>query len=194
MIWRKKQTILIVIGPDMVGKTNIVKELSRITRIPSFKATSECTSFLSSRVARDDQFLNQLRFADPRVVDLLRQTSHSVIFDRGFPCEYAYSKVFDRETDMTTLKHLDEAYAALGAVIIFCQRSSYVGIKDDLDPTIEEHTLLDLHNAYEEFAQWTRCHLLRLNVDDENLDREVRDVVNFIQTQDKMSSISHQHQ
>jgi thymidylate kinase len=174
------QRIVFFVGPDRCGKTEIAKAVSRAIDIPYFKATSEHTSFLSSRVSKNDQFLNQLRFADPRVLDILRQTGHSVVFDRGFPCEYAYSRVMDRETDMVMLRHVDEAYAALGASVIFCHRSTYEGIHDDLDPTVGPELLNRLHAMYEEFAGWTRCRLLRLNVDDENLDREVRDVLAFV--------------
>lgn len=175
-----KQTLLFFVGPDMTGKTEISKAVSKALNIPYFKATSEHTSFLSTRVSTSDQFLNQLRFADPRVLDILRQTGHSVVFDRGFPCEYAYSRVFGRETDLVMLKHIDEAYARLGAVVVFCYRSSYEGIKDDLDPTVGQELLDRLHAAYEDFAGWTKCRLLRLNVDDECLDREVREVIEFV--------------
>lgn len=182
--WKKRslpiQKLVIMVGPDMVGKTEISKELSRRLAVPYYKATSEHTSFLSSRVSKNDQFLNQLRFADPRVLDVLRQTGHSMVFDRGFPCEYAYSRVLDRETDLTMLKHLDEAYAKLGAVVVFCHRSSYEGINDDLDPTIGQEQLDKLHAAYEDFSGWTKCKLLKLNVDDENLNREVNEIIEFM--------------
>ncbi len=175
-----KQTIVMFVGSDMTGKTQIAKELSRITFVPYFKATSEHTTFLSSRYSTNDQFLNQLRFADPRVFDLLRQTGHSVIFDRAYPCEFSYSKVLGRETDLKMLHHVDESWASIGTKIVFCHRSSYKGIVDDLDPTIEEKHLQQLHDAYEEFIGWTKCQVLRLNVDDENLDREVNEVMKFI--------------
>lgn len=174
------QRIVMFVGADMCGKTQIAKELSRVALIPYFKATSEHTTFLSSRVAVNDQFLNQLRFADPRVFDLLRQTGHSVIFDRAYPCEYAYSKVLGRETDMKMLHHVDESWASIKAKIVFCHRSSYAGIQDDLDPTIGEGNLLNLHAAYEEFFDWTKCEVLRLNVDDEDLEREVNDCMAFL--------------
>ena len=186
-LWRKwkkrslsKQKLIIVVGPDMCGKTEIAKELARRLSVPYFKATSEHTSFLSSRVSKNDQFLNQLRFADPRVLDILRQTGHSVVFDRGFPCEYAYSVVMNRETDIVMLRHLDEAYARLGAVVVFCRRSSYEGITDDLDPTIGQELLDKLDAAYEGFSGWTKCKLLKLNVDDEDLDREVKEIIEFM--------------
>lgn len=176
-----KQLLLFFVGPDMCGKTEIAHEVSKVLDVPYFKATSEHTSFLSSRVSTNDQFKNQLRFADPRVYDLLRQTGHSVVFDRGFPCEYAYSAILKRETDMTMLKHMDEAWASLDARIIFCHRSSYEGIVDDLDPTIESGMLNRLHGAYESFCSWTKCKVLKLNVDDEDLRREVIDIITYLQ-------------
>jgi hypothetical protein len=175
-----KQSLTFFVGPDRCGKTEMARELSRVTGIPYFKATSEYTSFLSSRVTKNDKFLNQLRFADPRVYDLLKQTGYSVIFDRGFPCEYAYAKVFGRETDLMMLRHMDEAWASLGARVIFAQRSNYAGIKDDLDPSIGEELLTSLHSAYEEFASWSKCRILRLNVDDENLARETEEIIDFL--------------
>lgn len=176
------QQLVFVVGPDMCGKTQIAKELSRWLNAPYFKASSEHTSYLSSKIAKNDQFLNQIRFADPRVIDLLRQTGHSVVFDRGFPCEYAYSKVMGRETDQLMLTHIDEEYAKLGAKVILCRRSSYEGIQDDLDPTIKQETLEILDYAYFEFLSWTKCENLVLNVDDEDLEREVKEIVTFIDT------------
>jgi len=176
-----RQLLLFFVGPDMCGKTQIAQEISKVLGVPYFKATSEHTSFLSSRVSKNDQFMNQLRFADPRVYDLLRQTKHSVVFDRGFPCEYAYSRVLGRETDMIMIKHMDEAWASLDARIVFCHRNSYKGIVDDLDPSINESLLNELHVAYRGFLDWTKCKFLELNVDDENLNREVTDIVNYLQ-------------
>ncbi len=175
-----RQRIVFFVGPDMCGKTEIAKALSRMTDIPYFKASSEHDAFLSSRVSKRELFLNQLRYADPRVMDLLKQTGQSVIFDRGYPCEYAYSKVFERETDTKMLKHLDEQWSTLDARIVLCYRSSYAGITDDLDPTVKGEVLHKLHDAYADFASWTRCKLLRLNVDDEDLQREIDEVYHFI--------------
>lgn len=174
------QKLIFVVGPDRCGKTEIATELSKRLNVPYFKATSEHASFLSSRVSKNDQFLNQLRFADPRVLDLVRQTRHSVVFDRGFPCESVYSHVLDRETDHVMLEHIDTAYAELGAMIIVCRRSSYEGIYDDIDPSIGPELLKKLDDAYVRFASRTRCKVLFLNVDDENLEREIGDIINFM--------------
>jgi len=176
-----KQSLTFFVGPDRCGKTEIAKELSRITGIPYFKASSEHDAFLSSRVSKLELFLNQLRYADPRVMDLLKQTGQSVIFDRGFPCEYAYSKVFNRKTDDKMLRHLDEQWSKVDVRIVLCCRSDYTHVIDDLDPTVKGETLQQIHDAYVDFACWTQCQVLKLNVDDENLEREVNEVLGFIQ-------------
>jgi len=165
----------------MSGKTQIAQELSRRTDIPYFKASSEHGAYLSSKVEKRDLFLNQLRYADPRVADLLKQTKQSVIFDRGYPCEWVYSKVMARDSDATMLFHLDDVWSDMGAKIVLCHRSSYLGIVDDLDPKINSHTLDALHDEYWHFANHvTKCQVHKLNVDDENLDREVDEVIKFM--------------
>jgi hypothetical protein len=179
-MYRGPQRLVFFVGPDMCGKTNIAQALSHATGIPYFKATSEHDAYLSSKVSKRELFLNQLRYADPRVVDLLKQTGQSVVFDRGWPCEYAYSTVMGRETDNKMLWHLDEQWASLDARIVSCYRTSYMGIVDDLDEGIRAGTLHELDSAYVDFAQRTRCKVHRLCVDDEDLEREVAEVCMFI--------------
>ena len=174
------QKIIFMVGPDRCGKTEISKELSNRTGIPYFKASSEHDTFVSSRTSRSDRFINQLRYADPRVHDLLRQTGYSLIFDRGFPCEAAYSSVLGRETDHVVLTHMDEQWASLGSILVFCHRSTYRGIVDDIDATIDERALQHIHDAYLRYFETTKCRVINLNVDDEDLDREVNEIIRRI--------------
>jgi hypothetical protein len=177
---KQKQRLVFMVGPDMCGKTQIAKELSVRLSVPYFKASSEHSSFLSMG-DKNELFLSQLRHADPRVFDLLKQTGHGVIFDRGFPCEWVYSSVFHRKTDEKFLVHMDKQWASLGAKIIFCRRSSYTGIIDDLDSRIQQETLQKLDDHYEKYLhEITACDYMKLNVDDENLDREVSDIISFL--------------
>lgn len=168
-----KQQIFIFCGPDMTGKTEISKELSKVLGIPYFKATSEHSTYLKKK----DMFLQQLRYADPRIADILGQTGHSIIFDRGFPCEFVYANVFGRETDMRVLKDIDAMYASMNTWIIITCRKSYDGIVDDLDHGIDSSVLEKLHNGYREFGKWTKCKVLYLPVDDEDLNREIKDIM-----------------
>lgn len=176
-----KQLVLFFVGPDMCGKTQIAKELSKVIDVPYFKASSEHDSFLSSQTSKREAFLNQLRYADPRIFDVLKQTGYGLIFDRGFPCEWAYSRVFKRETDTSMLKHMDDMWSTIDARVIFCHRSSYEGIVDDLDPSITARVLENIHAEYEDFFVWSSCKHLKLNVDDENLEREINDIVQYLQ-------------
>jgi len=178
----KNQHVIMVVGPDMTGKSQIAKELAM--RLGNsrfyFKASTEHDSFLSSKTTKREAFLNQLRYADPRVFDVLKQTGHSIVFDRAFPCEAAYSEVMQRETDHTMLTHMDEMWASIDARIVFCHRNSYEGITDDLDPSIDSAMLQRIHDAYVKFLSASKCKVLKLNVDDENLDREVSEILEFL--------------
>lgn len=170
------QQIIIFAGPDMCGKTEISLALSRILGIPRFKASTEHDSFLN----KQDKFVNQLRYSDTRMVDFLAQTGHSVIFDRAFPCEYAYSRYFKRQTDFNTLQVVDEAFGKLGTKVIVCYRSSYDGIVDDLNPELKAEQLRAIEEHYRAFAMTSDCEFFFLNVDDEDLSRECSDILTFL--------------
>lgn len=172
-----KQKIITFVGPDMTGKTEISKALAKRFGIPYFKASSERETYLNNK----DKFIMDLRYADPRLSDFLAQTKYSVIMDRGWPCEFAYSKVFDRPTDIVALRAADDRMAKMGAVVIVCRRKSYVGIVDDIDPTLKEEELAKIDDAYHDFQEWTRCKTLSLYVDDEDLTRELSDIVEWLQ-------------
>lgn len=194
-----KQTIVIVVGPDMTGKTQIAQELARRTGIPYFKASSERMTFLTSGWGRSatfavaqeqsrlmlqedrerleeiqkNQFWYDLLIADPRMIDFLKQTGQSVIMDRGFPCEFAYSRVMKRKSNTSAVFQIDQAYSKLGAKIVICVRKSYEGIVDDIDPKINSTILQELDREYRYFADKTRCQKLLLEVDNEDIEQEL---------------------
>lgn len=173
----KPQTIIIIDGPDMTGKTQIAKAMSRILSIPYFKASSEHATYLGSQ----ELFLDQLVHADPRMLDFLTQTKHSVIFDRAYPSEWVYSQLLDRPTNDDQLLMLDAGYTAIGAKLIIPVRSSYEGIVDDIDPKgLDSLKLQELHDLYMDFSEWTDLETLILNVDDEDLVRETQDIQDFL--------------
>ncbi len=175
------QHIVFFVGPDRCGKTEIAKATSRVTGIPYFKATSEHSSYLSSKVSKQERFLYEYRYAEPRVFDVLKQTGHSIIFDRGFPCEAVYSKVMNRKTDDTMLHHMDQMWASIDARIVLCYRTTYAGIVDDLDAQIDAGVLQQLTTEYFRWAEsQTHCKVHKLCVDDENLGREVGEVLEFM--------------
>lgn len=170
------QKIVFFVGPDMTGKTNIAKAYSRASRIPYYKCSTEHDAFIN----KQDRFINDLRYGVTHLLDVLTQTGYSLIFDRGYPCEWVYSQYFNRQTDFDLLTKIDKKYADLGATIIVCSRSSYVGIKDDLDNSIDAAALKKIDSLYREFIKITDCKGVILNVDDENLSRQIRDIKIYI--------------
>ena len=172
----KKQKILIICGPDRVGKSHIAKKLAFDLKIEYYKAGTEHETFLNSQL----NFVQQLRYADPARLDLIKQCKVSLVCDRAYPCEFAYSQYFKRETDLELLKTFDSEYAKLDARIVICTRKSFQGIVDDLDPNINEHSLQEISSLYQKFAKWTKCKCTTLYVDDEDLKREVKEIKKWL--------------
>jgi hypothetical protein len=170
--------IIIVCGADRCGKTEIAKALSSRLCVPYYKASDEHRTFLHNQ----DKFLNDLRYADPARLDLLKQLNTGLVFDRSFPCEAVYSKYFGRQTDDAMLTWLDAQYAALNTHIVLCRRtnSGFRDVVDDLDPSLAGDSLVKLSDMYEQFLAKSKCHCMRLYVDDENLVREIDEIIGWM--------------
>lgn len=163
-------------GCDMCGKTHIAHLLGERLGINVFKASSEHDTFLS----RQDRFINDLRFADPRTIDLLNQLRFSAIFDRSYISEWVYSRFFNRPTDEKMLNYVDAGFQNLNARIIWCDRHSFVGITDDLDPRIDSVALTRLQGLYADAMKWSKVKHLHLFVDDEDIEREFLEIHDWL--------------
>ena len=170
------QKIVIMVGPDRCGKTEISKELSRRTGFPVFKAKAQREFFVGDR----RNFLPFLRYGETTILDMVEQIGCSVIFDRLWPCEWVYSRCFGRDTDDAVVAKLDERYAALDALVVVCHRSSYDGIVDVDDVSVQQGTLERLDALYRQFAAQAKTRCEFLNVDDEDLDREVGQILDWM--------------
>lgn len=171
-----KQKIIFMVGPDRCGKSHISVELAKTLGVPYFKPSEERQNFLSDQ----SRFVQDIRHADTRMVDFLRQTQYSVVFDRGFPCEFVYSRFFKRETDMQVLRYIDSEYSKMGATIVVAYRSNYDNVVDDLNVSLTGRKLFEIEELYREFASWTECRVHFLNVDSEALDHQVSQILNFL--------------
>ena len=54
-------------------------------------------------------------------------------------------------------------------------RSSYVKMRDDYESI--NNNIATIDTLYHEFASWTKCSVIKLNVDDEDMDREMRETM-----------------
>jgi thymidylate kinase len=173
----KKQQVVIFDGADRCGKTEMSRALASRLEIPYFKNTAEWDAFSSS----PDYFANAMKYGDDFFYRFLRDTGISCVLDRSYPSEWVYSKVYRRKTFNDALSNIDSVAASFGTKIVIPYRSSYAGLKDHVHD-IDEVALQRLHDTYFEFSKWTKCEVLELCVDDENLDREIEDILNFMET------------
>ena len=171
-----KQQVIIFDGPDGCGKTNIAEALSDNIGVPVFKNKLEWDFFDDNN--SQEYFKTAIRYQHPYILSYLEQTGSSVIFDRAHPSEFVYSRVFDRETCMSSLELCDEMSAKMSAKIIIPYRTSYDNVKDEHGVTTEQ--LIRIEYEYRQFAKLTRCDIYFLNVDDENLDRELQEIMRFL--------------
>lgn len=168
------QRVVILDGPDNCGKTNIGKELSRQTGITYFKNQDEHKYFLKD----PEYFVHAIRYVDTYFTSYLESSGASVILDRAWPSEWIYSKALGRKSDLGVLEELDRRHAVLGTHIIIPYRTDYSRFKDDYDQVNDN--IKKIHDLYMDFSIWTKCKVLKMNVDDEDLDREVKEIREFI--------------
>ena len=170
------QRVVIFEGPDGCGKTNISQALSKSIDVPYFKNKDEWKNFVND----PSYFVHALTYGDPYFLSYLEQTQASVIVDRWYPSEWVYSQIFDRPTNMSVIKKIDQRAASLGAKIIIPYRTKYDNVVDQFEDVITPNILSKVDRAYRDFADWTECHTFFLNVDDEDLGRELTEVRNFL--------------
>jgi hypothetical protein len=91
---------------------------------------------------------------DYNLTHFLRQTGHRFVSDRGYPCEWVYSSVFGRETDLPLLRMIDRAHADLGTRILYLYSSVPPFEDDDIVP---RDRYGDIQDEYDEFCRWTEC-------------------------------------
>lgn len=137
------QHALFIVGPDGSGKTEVSTALSRLTGLPRFKCPSEKEWFTGR------SFVGHLGF-DLLLPDFVEQTGRGFISDRGWPCEWVYSRAFGRKTDDALIDRVAEKWRYRGGRVVILGRRSYKSIEDDLVPT---DMLPRIHDLYQEFRE-----------------------------------------
>jgi len=163
-------------GPDRCGKSEISSELARRLGHAYFKNTDEWSTDLRT----PEYFKNLLVYGGTFLTTFLEQVKPNVIMDRYYPSEWVYSRVFGRDSNEDVLRKIDSKFSEAGGQIIICRRKSYKGIKDDLHDYVDSDMLKKLDEQYENFSKWTSCKTFVLNVDDEDLEREIRDIRSWL--------------
>jgi len=167
---------IVIEGTDQCGKTEIAKELASRLGMVYFKNRVEWKVFDDNP---EKAFDGIVRFGDPMLLDFIDQSGSKVIFDRAWPSEWVYSNVFNRESFTEGVRSLDNWHALNNTHIIICTRKNLK--VDDLFPEkLNLKRVKEIDNEYREFAKWTNCKCHFLSVDDENLDREIDEILDFL--------------
>lgn len=170
-----KQRIVIYDGPDGCGKTEMARELSKRLNVPYFKNNDDHKYFLSDPT----YFANAARYVETHFTSYLEATGASIILDRSWPSEWIYSQALGRQTDFKVLRELDERHSRLGTKIIIPYRNDYSNCSDIYDSV--NKNIQKISDLYQEFYSWTRCKALLLQVDHEDLEKEMEQTFKFLE-------------
>lgn len=167
-----KQQIIMFEGEDCSGKTNIAGTLSKILEIPVYKPVGQELMRGNNLNLIRDKILEGLV-----VADILKQIGVSLIFDRYYPSEFAYSRALGRIFHEKELKEVDLAFSKLNTFIIICYKNNLDNYNDDI---INKNYVLKIQKEYKSFADWTRCQKIFLNTTDQDLNREIKEILQAI--------------
>lgn len=173
----KEQKIFIFGGPDRCGKTTIARELSRQTGIPYFKPSGQ----QKTAIEKPEQFFYQTTYGESKLLDFLRQTGHSAIIDRSFPCDWVYSRVLKRGAAWDAIDMLDREYSKLHTYLIFTLKSGadYSGVEPDSFKAITPEFLARVDEQYRFYAEKTSIPSLIIHTDDKDTQRHVTEILSF---------------
>ena len=147
----------------MAGKTHIGAALSKKLNLPIVK------------INRSEKWFDpliDLLYAGETHTQIAEQTGMSVIYDRLYPSEYAYSRAYNRATSHDKIMSMDERYAKMGALIVVCYKDPKAYQKDDKE-IIDVSKYETLTAWYKEFKKITKCKYLMLDTTDENLEAQL---------------------
>mgnify|MGYP001573055098 CR=1 FL=1 len=167
----KDKIRIIICGPDLVGKTNIAAELSRVSGVPVYKSGREHKLFNE----KDAQY-NVLKWGVYEVLRLVEVCDLSIIFDRSFTCEYVYSKVYKRNSDDGLVREYDRWWDSLDGKIVFLDKPKMDG-KDEL---INPEKYDEIRTRYEDYKKITQCKHLTIDTSDYDIYKQVNTIIEFV--------------
>jgi hypothetical protein len=136
--------IVVVEGPDKVGKSTIVDHLRRKLGLQVFKSSTSPLYGQTLAVSQAEDVITM------RMLEALRP---NMLFDRFFPSEYAYGLACERDIDVETLLRLDRQLARLEHVCLYVDHEPYAE-----DPDVPVDTWHAVRDAYESWMRVSVCN------------------------------------
>lgn len=167
-----KQTIIILIGHDTSGKSHISKALSEKLNLPIWKMATP-KKFWDPIIAQ--------RYSQEVITQMCEQLKNSVIFDRGFPCDWMYAKLFNRHYDFEKALETDVRFSKMNTLIVLCYKNKINQQYDEEDKdfvNIEDYDKMT--QLYLTFLQNSLCKHITINTSDENLEEQLETIIKNI--------------
>lgn len=172
---QKKNLRIILEGPDGCGKTTIAYYLSKELNIPIFK-NQRTRNTLYNNEDDSNQFLSLLKWGVSEQLELIKQCDVSLIFDRLFPSEYVYSRVYMRNLYDDLVHQYDLTWHKMNGIIIFLDRKQLTK-RDEL---VHSNEYNDIRMYYQEYREKTYCKNLFIDTSDEKYKNHVKIIKDFI--------------
>jgi len=165
--------IILLEGTDHCGKTEIATALAKIlSGYQYFKVKQERIHIekIAPEILKQAHLL-QLNF----FYEFAKQVNFSIVMDRFYPSEFVYGTLF-RKINEEKIWEFDKLFAELGTKIIILQKQN-----DKLEDELwTKDQLIAIKAKYREFAAKTRCQVLVLDTDSEDLEWELSEISKFL--------------
>ena len=168
--------IIFMEGPDGTGKTNIAKALADKYTMKIYKNDAEFKLYAEDST---NKFISLLRYSGPAEYHMVKLLRPDIIFDRNYISEYAYSKAFNRETDLALIKAFDSLYSKLNSMVIYCYKKEYKNYKDDFIDLEKINEIDSIYRTY--FDTINTLPIYMLDTTTENLSEQIRLLSSFVE-------------
>ena len=162
---------IILEGPDGCSKTTIAYHLSKMISIPHYQSPHR--HLINDK---DVTLFNILKYGIHEQLYLAELCDVSVIYDRFFPSEYVYARVYHRETDFDLIERYDKWWNRMNGIMIFLDKPNL----DKVDHLVMPEMYQNIRHEYENYKLFTSCKHITIDTSDQDLDKQLLTIISFL--------------